>query len=348
MCCNFFADTHFLSTRYGDMLEIKNNTILIALMLFMLAFIINLFLGEPTTEKESTLQNKMQNAMEDQDHENAFLFASRLLEVEPDNQQAVKVIKNSGEILLFLQIAQSSIAELERDTDKLMDNPEKVYENFKIARVYASKAKFLDVDFETTVNFEKSLDEAQTYMLNMLAAKVLDVGEKVYSNVSNNYKKKSAIIQSASASGYLDIFLAVQSSWAPVETSVNKNKKDFNPLLEKMNNTGRLISGNRSGGQAENLSDSLLTYIQAVRNATDALVIPKGSYKDFNIAATSSITYYENAHKMLKRHLSGTANVNNFSKLVKTVARYKLFQNKSIGALIKENEHLQARVAVSY
>ncbi len=328
------------------MLEIKNNKLLVVLSLFVVVMFF-LFLDQQTPEKKPALQDKMQRAMENHDHEDAFIFASSLLELEPGNQQAIKVIKNSGEILLFLQIAQSSIADIGIDAEKIKTTPEKVYELFKKARKYTAKAKFLDADFKTTLEFEERLDEAQGYMLSILAANVLNVGESVYANVFNKYEKKSAIIDSASSSEYLDIFLGVQSSWAPVKTSVEDDKGNFNSELDKMDETSQLVADFKAG-QAQNMAESVLIYIQSVKNSLDVLAVPKGSLKTFSQAAKITTKQYDEAHARLMRHLSESANDDELSSLVNAGRDYKLFQQTSTADLINENEYLQNRVTHSF
>ena len=341
-------------------MEIKNYKLQVILALSVLAIIIYAFFS-----KETTLQNKMQDALEIHDHENALIFASSLLEDEPGNQEAVDVIKESGQILLFLQLAQGKLADLgvakDQNTGQIIfyvsteqsslsdpggiaENvrvkPEKVYEYIKNATAYVAKAKSLDVGFKTTLKFEKSLNEAQVFVWNILAANVLDVGKSVYSNVFNHYEKKSALIKSATRSEYLKKFLAVQSAWTPMETPIDKIKPTIEPLLNKMDDTGRLVADNKAG-KAENLSEALLIYIQAVKESGDILLAPKGSYKDFTKLANNSINEYKKAKNNLKRALPRSANVNKFSKPVKRIVGYELFQNDSTVDLIKENKYFQ-------
>lgn len=317
------------------MLEIKHDKFQIILALIVLAIIISLFFG-----KQTSLQ-KMQAALDDHKHENALLLASRLLKEEPGHQKAINVIKESGQILLYLQLAQSSFTDLNITEDKVLAKPEKVYEDFKKARLYTAKAKALDSGFNTTLNFEKKLDEAQAYVLNILATNVFDVGKNVYSRFFNNFEKKSAIINSAASSEYLDKFLAVQSAWTPVEKNLDKFNNEINPLLEKMDSTGLLISNYKSG-KAEHLGKSLLSYIQVVKNSVDVFRVPKGSYKDYIKLANNSSKEYKVAQKKLKKVLSGLANANKLSSLVNAVSDYKLFKKKSTVDLIKENQYLQS------
>ena len=238
------------------MVEKKHYKLLGILALLVLANIINAFIG-----KETTLEYKMQDAMESHEHENAVIFASNLLQQEPTNQDAIKIIKSSGQILFYLQQAQTKIPEFrvaenkqtgqmffyvnspqvtqmdaEANVDNVIVKPEKVYEEFKLARAYAEKARQLDAGFKTTQKFEKKLDEAQSYVLNVLAANAFDAGKQVYAAASSNYQKKASLIDAADDSAYLDKFLAVQSAWAAMETPVAEIKHKINPLLEKMDN----------------------------------------------------------------------------------------------------------------
>jgi len=339
------------------MLDIKQNKLLVFLVLLVVVTVLNLFIG-----KQTTLQYKMQDALESHDHESALIFASSLLEKEPGNQKAINVVKESGQILLYLQLAQSKIPEFkvikDQDTgqlffykhttkssadelvntaDNVMVTPEKVYEEFNSARAYAAKAKDLDSKFETTLNFERRLDSAQTYVLNILAENVFDAGKSVYSIVFKEYEEKSAIINSASSSKYLNVFLKVQSAWAPMETPADEIKHNIDPLLDKMDDAGQMVAEFKTG----KLTDSLLSYIQVVRKSVNTFLTPKGSYKDFIKVASSSTDEYKQARRKLKRVLPGSANANNFSSLVKEVADYKLFRHDSTADLIKQNQYLQ-------
>lgn len=339
------------------MLDIKNNKLLVFLLLLVAANIINLFIG-----RQTTLEYKMQQALENHEHENALIIASNLLKKEPRNQEAINIIKQSGQILLYLQLAQTefphikvvknqetgqlsfyqydtafSEAELENPTNNVIVEVEEVYQYFNSAKAYIAKAKALDAKFKTTFNFEKKLDKAQHYVLDILVAKVLDEGKNVYSKVSQNYQKKSAIINSASNSKYLNKLLTIQSAFSPVEISLANIEQTINPLLNKMDDTSRLVSEYNSG----KLTHSLLAYIKIVRNSVDIFLLPKGSYKDFAEVASHTSDEYKQAYKKLKLALAESAKLNNFSVLLKAFTDYQLFNHSETVDIIKKNQYLQ-------
>ena len=342
------------------MLEKKLYKLWGIVVLLVLANVINAFFG-----KETTLQYKMQDALESHKHESALIFASKLLKEDPNNQEAIDIIKQSGQILLYLQLSQAKLPEFkvaeDQDTgqvlfyvhsatspsadfglasNNLMVGAKKVYEDFKNARVYAAKAKALDSRFKATLRFEKNLDEAQAYVLGVLAANVFADGKSVYNIAFENYDKKSTLINSAASSEYLNKFLAVQSAWAPLETPIETIKQNINPLLDKMEGTGQLVSDYQSG-KAEDLAESLLSYIQVVRKSVDTLLAPKGSYNDFIKIANNSTMEYKKAQNKLKRALPGATSLTKFSSRVKAVLDYQLFENDSTVHLITENQYLQ-------
>ena len=342
------------------MLERKHYKLLVIFAFFVLAIVINEFFL-----KEITLQDKMQDALNRHDHENALIFASRLLKETPGNRGAIGVIKKSGQILLYLQRAQKEMPDFRvaenRSTEQvefyvypvqtasadsgisaenMMVEPAKVYEDIKKAKAYIAKAKMLDPDFKTTLIFEKNLNEAQFFVFKMLAANIFDVGKNVYSDAFKYYGKKSELVESAATSEYLNKFLAFQSAWAPIETPIDEIKKKIEPSLNIMDDASRLISAYKSG-KAKSLSESLLSYLQVVRKSVDVLLDPKGSYKDFMKVASNSTNEYQKAKNNLMRALPKTANVNDFSKPIKLIAGYELFKNDATIDLIKENKHIQ-------
>lgn len=339
------------------MLDIKNNKLLVFLLLLVAASIINLFVG-----KQTTLEYKMQQALENHEHENALIIASNLLEKKPHNQKAINIIKQSGQILLYLQLAQAkfphitvvknqetgrlsfyqydatfSEAELEDSVDNVIVKAEKVYQYFNSAKAYIAKAKALDAKFKTAFDFEKKLDKAQHYVLNILATKVFDEGQYVYSKVSQDYEKKSAIINSASNSKYLNKFLTIQSAFSPMEISLANIEQTIGPLLNKMDDTDKLVSEYKSG----KLAHSLLAYIKIVRNSVDTFLLPKGSYQDFAETASHASDEYQKAHKKLKYALTESAKINNFSVLIKAFTGYQLFDYSETANMIKKNQYLQ-------
>lgn len=339
------------------MLDIKQNKGVLALVLLVVASIIYLLVS-----KQTTLQSKMLDAYEGHEHETALIYASSLLEKEPGNQKAIGIVKESGQILLYLHLAQSKFPDFrvvkDEDSgqqffylhpipssiegsgitaDNVMVKVEKVYADFNIARAYIAKAKNLDSEFKTTLNLEKRLEKAQAYVLSILAANIFDTGSSVYKVVSKDYEKKAAVINSASNSEYLNIFLKVQSAWAPVGITTDEIKQNIHPLLDKMDNTGQLVSEYKAG----NLTDSLLSYIQVVKESVDTLLIPKGSYKDFIKVASRTTKDYKKAHGKLKQALTGSGKGSNFSQLVNAIVDYKLFYHETTLDLIKKNQYLQ-------
>ncbi len=339
------------------MSDVKNNKLMVVLVLIGVASIIYMLVG-----RQTTLQDKMQNALESHDHENALVFASRLLEKEPGNQNAINIIKKSGQILLYLQLAQAKIPDYRVITDQqtgqkffylhnaqietsdfggtsnnVMVKAEKVYEDFNTIRAYTAKAKDLDSKFETTLDFEKKLESAQMFVLNIVARNVFDAGKSVYSTVYTEYQKKSEIINTASNSEYLNIFLKVQSAWAPMEMPIEEIKHNIEPVLDKMDDTGQLLAKVKAG----KLTDSLLSYIQVLRKSVDTLLAPKGSFKDFSLLSRESTDAYKKAQSRLAKALPGPTKGNNFSVLVKSVVDYKLFHLDSTVDLINKNQYLQ-------
>lgn len=316
------------------MLETRNNKIVVFLGLLVTAIVFSLFFG-----RQATLEYEMQDAMESHDHEKALMIASKVLEEKPGHQEAINVIKESGQILLYLRLAQSKLPDFGVVENKKVE-PEKVFEAFNTARAFAIKAKGLDSKFKTTLKFEEKLDKAQIYVLNILATNTFEVGKSIYSSVLKDYEEKAAIISSASNSGYLNIFLNVQSAWAPMHKPAEEIKHNINTLLDKMDDTGQLVSAYKAG-KAEHLTELVLTYIQVVKKSVDTILTPKGSYKDFMKVAQDSTDEYKNAQRKLKRALPGPTDVSIFSVLVKDVADYKLFQNELTVDLIKGNQYLQ-------
>lgn len=334
------------------MLNVKNNKLLVVFLVFLvLAFFIN---------KESTVHDKMRDSFANHEHENALIFASRLLEVEANNQEAISIIKKSAQILSYLQLAKFKLPSFNivqnrkgqlffysHDTtgtliskadsgnfnNQAAINTAKVYEYFNMARAYTAKAKTLDSKFKTTLNFEQKLDEAQRYLLAIMVENTLESGSSIYSTIFKEHQKKLAIVNSAANSDYLNILLDIQSAWTPGELSASEIRENINSLLETMDNTGHMVSKFKIG----NLADSLFDYVQVIRRLVDIISTPKGSYKEFVQVANNSTNEYEQVRNKLKRAVREAKKVNDFSTLMQEIAGYKLFYNDATTDLITKN-----------
>lgn len=341
------------------MVERKHYKLFFILAFLILANITNAFFGI-----ESTLEYKMLDALEDHQHENAFKLAGDLLQQQPDHEKAAQIYIQSGQILFDLQqaqqllpdyrsavdeqsgevifyVAQDAVATQQVQSVKQIVQTQQVYEKFKQARMYTDKAKLLDPRFKTTLQLEYHLDLAQTYVLQLLAGNVLSKGEEVYSAVRQNFQSKSALVKAADNSLYLQKFLAVQSSWAPMSISTKEISQQIGPLLESIIKTNALIADYKAG-KAEQLSAALVRYIQALQFLQDQLLMPSGSYQEFIVAAQQSNREYIKAHKRLTkmfkiRKTSSTY----FSELLRNVSQYPIFTKPEVSRLIQNSSQFQ-------
>lgn len=337
------------------MLDLKNNKLLVFLAFLVVLIGIGLLVG-----RQTTVSYKMQQAMANHAHENALAMASRLLAQEPNNQEAIATIKTAGQILAYLQLAQANLPNVEAvddqtskqlvfykrstpsatteaaDPNRVLLQAEQVYADFNQASAYVAQAKALDADFKTTLSLEKKLDEVSSYLLSTVATNTLHEGESIYSKVFKDYTKKSAVISSASGSDYLDQLLTIQSAFSPMEISATTIEQEINPLLDKLDDTAKLVLQHQTG----DLADPLLRYIDLLRKSVATLLSPKGNYKDFIKTTDGALNDYQRAHKKLKRALPNTRNATNFSALVEAIADYKLFEHAATAGLIDKNKHL--------
>lgn len=310
----------------------------VALVVVILLVVVGVYYGSKS--KETRLQDNMLDAVADHDHENALVYATQLLKVEPANKKAQRVINESGQIFFYLQAAKSTLTEFTAGKDGATVNPKQLYEQFDKAREYTAKAKALDPNFRTVSNFEKSLDNAQTTLIHILSLNVFEAGQSVVEKAGANYRKTSKVMDVAASSRYLSTFLPYQSAWASVDTPIEEIKEELIPQLNAMDDTGRLISAYREGS-AKDFTMSLLTYISVVKTTVDTLLVPKGSYDDFSKAANHATAEYKNIRTQLKRatprSISGKGTM---VSLLKGIPEYNISQNSAVAEIVTANQSL--------
>lgn len=313
----------------------KNHILAVAVALVV---IIGIYYG--TRSEEEKLAGGMQSALEDHEHEEALIYASKLLEIQPGNTAAKKVLKDSGEIFTHLQAARNALSEFWTLKDGAAVEPEKLYEGLKQSREHLGEAKSLDSKFETTIEFEEKLDEAQAQLIYIFASLVMEIGDGTVSKASEEYQKNSEIIDAASSSKYLSKFLKVQSAWATVEEPVEVVKQELEGELEKMDEMGNLVA-DYQGKSAKSLVKALQKYMASVRETIDTLLIPNGNYNDFMESANKGTETFEKAQQRLTSRIPGSYQAkDNYSELLEDISEYKIFEDDATSAILAQSQAL--------
>lgn len=290
--------------------------------------------------KEKTSQQSMQDALAKHNHENAVIYAAELLETQPTNQEAKKVIRESGQILFFLQAGRSALSELGPVAEGDSASPAKLYIGLKKSQDYAAKAKALDPQFKRAMAFEKALDEAEIKLVAAIAKNIVGDGKDAVTEAAANFEKASKIVDSAASSSYFAAYLSVQSAWGSFGPSVEKAKKEIDPILKELDNMGQLVS-DYAGGNTQEYVKPILTYINAVGDTVNTFIMPHGSYDDFIDSADGALGDYQKVERtfklaMPKSMLSG----DNYSDLAKKIGNFKIFQDNSTEKIILANKSL--------
>ena len=143
------------------MLGNKNHLLGIAILLIASG---GLYYG--TRTEEDKLASAMESAVEDHEREEALIYASKLLELQPGHLQAKRVIAQSVAIFTQLQAAREGLSEFWNRSNPAPLDAETLYRGLQESRKHLAKAKNIDAAFETTLEFEEKLDEAQAQLLS--------------------------------------------------------------------------------------------------------------------------------------------------------------------------------------
>jgi len=312
----------------------KNRLILLVVIVLAVAAI---YYG-PDRQEPSTI-DKMLDARAEHDHENALLYASQLLRIDPSNRAAKKVLKESGQIFFYLQAAKATLTESKASGDNQIVEPETLYEVFNQAEEYVAKAKALDPKFKDTLAFEKALNKTQTALVYILAMNVIEVGKNTVSAATAKYKKSAEFINAAASSGYMSRMLSIQSSWAATRIPHQENIEALEVSLDRMEDIGQLVSSSKTQS-SQDFVKSLLNYILVTRNTVETLLVPKGTFNDYTKAATSASKEYRNGQNELRRAVPKSVSVEeSYSNLIDS-DKYKIFEDDSISEILSANESL--------
>ncbi|MGR9105292.1 MAG: hypothetical protein ACU843_00015 [Gammaproteobacteria bacterium] len=293
-----------------------------------------------TRSETEKLESGMLSAFEDHDHEEALLYASQLLGLQPDHSGAKQVIRDSSQIFSHLDDARSALSEFWTLKDGAVVEPERLYQGLQNSREHLAKAKSLDPKFETTLEFEEKLDEAQSQLIYIFAFHVKEIGEGTVSKASENYRKASAIIDSAASSQYLSKFLRVQSAWATNAKQNDSGTEELGRELEKMDEMGGLVS-DYEGKNARTLVKALQAYMATVRETIDAVRSPKGNYNDYVKLVTRGNDTFQKARERLESRIPSTFLAkNNYSRLLEDISEYKFFEHESITEIMAQSQTL--------
>ncbi|MGH8547249.1 MAG: hypothetical protein ACRERU_01335 [Methylococcales bacterium] len=289
-----------------------------------------------TRSEEDRLTSGMQNAVEDHEHEEALMYASKLLALQPDNPAAKQVIRDSSQIFTHLQEARDALSEFWTLKDGAAIEPERLYKGLQQSRETLRKAKSLDPKFETTLEFEEKLDEAQAQLIYIFASYVKEIGDGTVFKVSEEYRKTSAIIDSAASSKYLAKFLRVQSAWATKEEPAQAVKQELQSQLKKMDEMGSLVS-DYEGKSAKNLVKALRVYMQSVRDTIDTLLIPNGNYNDYVQSVSKRSKSFEKAQQRLANRIPNTFLAkSHYSRLLEELSEYKIFESETTAQIMTQ------------
>lgn len=322
----------------------NNKSYLLVIVIALLAFA-GIYYG--LGDKETRLRNNMLDAVTDHEHEDALIYATKLMKTAETNpatpiKDAEKVIKESGQLFFYLQAAKSEFSEFKAANDEEIE-PNQLYSSVIKAREYTGKATKLDPEFESALTFDETLDETQKTLLYGLASNVIDIGEKTVAKAAVNSEKAEELIDLANSSANISSYLSVQSAWSSAATPSDKVKQELESRLGEMDNTRQLVSDYK-GGAAKDLATSLITYIDAVKTTIDALSVPQGSYHDFTNAANKASEEFKDIQENLRNDISESASGDaNYSELVEQIVEYKIFENDSTTEILTSNQSLYER-----
>jgi hypothetical protein len=158
------------------MLGNKNH--LLGIMVLLVASV-GLYYG--TRTQEDKLASAMESAVDDHEREEALIYASKLLELQPGYLQAKRVIAKSVKIFTQLQAAREGLSEFWNRSNTAPPNAETLYRELQESRKHLAKEKNIDKEFETTLEFEKKLDEAQAQLVYLFASNALAIGNDTVS-----------------------------------------------------------------------------------------------------------------------------------------------------------------------
>jgi hypothetical protein len=277
-----------------------NKNYLLGIAILLIASV-GLYYG--TRTEEDKLASAMESAVEDHEREEALIYASKLLELQPGHPQAKQVIAQSVAIFTQLQAAREGLSEFWGRPDAAPLDAETLYRGLQESRKHLAQAKNIDAEFETTLEFEEKLDEAQAQLVYLFASHALAIGNDTVSRASQGYEKISHIFESAASSRYLSRFLSVNSSWSSVGSADPSAKIELEEELVKMNDLESLVA-EYSGKSAKRVVRSLQAYTQSVRKTMDTLLTPNGNYHDFIKSASKGTGSFKKAQQRLASPLA--------------------------------------------
>jgi hypothetical protein len=317
------------------MTDNKNRLLLLVVLVLAVAAI---YYG-PGRQEPSTI-DKMLDARAEHDHENALLYATQLLKIDPSNSAAKTVLKESGQIFFYLLAAKSTLTESKASGDNEIIEPEPLYEVFNEAAGYVAKAKALDPEFKDTLTFEKALNKTQTALVYILAMNVVEVGKNTVSAATAKYEKSAEFINAAASSGYMSRMLSIQSSWAATRVPHQEDQEELGSSLDRMDDIGQLVSDSKAQN-SQDFVKSLLNYISITRNTVETLLVPKGTFNDYTTAATSASREYKKGQNQLRRAVPKSISVEeSYANLIDDSDKYKIFKDDSIAEILSANEAL--------
>ncbi len=317
------------------MLGNKNHLLGIAVLLIAS---VGLYYG--TRTEEDKLASAMESAVEDHEREEALIYASKLFELQPGHLQAKRVIAQSVEIFTQLQVAREGLSEFWNRPDVAPLDAETLYRGLQESRKHLAKAKSVDKEFETTLEFEEKLDQAQAQLVYLFASNALAIGNDTVSRASKEYEKLSHIVESAESSSYLSRFLSVNSSWSSVGNIDPSAKMKLEEELVKMNDVESLVA-EYPGESAKRVVRSLQAYTKSVRKTMDTLLTPNGNYHDFIKSAGKGTGSFKKAQQRLASRIPDSFDAtDDYADRLKDIYEYDLFENQIAPTILGRNQTL--------
>lgn len=286
-----------------------------------------------------SVQDKMQDAQRDHDHESALIIANKILKQDPNDSNAKAVIKQSGQLFYYLQQAKLTLSHYQTAGNVIIADPEQLSEGIKKARGFTVKAQQIDAKAERLLAFESALDQAENQLAHILAVSAMTSGQSVISEATSKYQVTSKIVKAAESSAYLNQLMTIQSSGAAIGKPVAEIKENIEPHLQQMQKSSEFVA--RTGAKDKSLTKELEAYISAVNATVDTMLSPQGNFKDFAKTADKSMAEYKKAFTQLKRKLSEYSSIEeSIATLVDDLTGYKVFHDHDVYTIMSANKSL--------
>ncbi len=296
------------------------------------------------------LHEEMLRAVADHDHESAVNAAASLLKLFPQDKDAIRTLRESGQIFYLLTEARQIVTVALNSKEPIKNSfrdvsafqsaqknwKEKRFHDVNKALELTNAAVKLDPRFETAINLSENLEKTAEAISLLLAEQVIQEELQIISTAAQGYDAMDSVLSYALRLPYI----SVSDAYGLIRPKIEEARIALNTIQSDVDYSMRLIS-TYHGTRSKEYFDALREYVKVVSSGIDALLEPTGNLMQFRQIANDTVQNFKKVSSNINITRPNSAELDEtVSGLIRVVGEYKIFEYSETEQIINQNTNL--------